>query len=55
MSFAKLKHEEYCLNLEKTKDLEAIGFYLREHLKLAGGYWCLTALACLKTELEPKK
>jgi geranylgeranyl transferase type-2 subunit beta len=35
--------------LDKSKDLESIGFYLSEHLKVAGGYWTINALACLNS------
>lgn len=45
--FMREKHEKYCLELDKTQDLEAIGYFLRDHLKIAGGYWCLTALETL--------
>jgi len=55
MTFYKKKHEEYLANLEKTKELESIGYYLRDHLKIAAGYWCLTGMETLKVNLEPKK
>ena len=51
--FIPKKHEEYCLNLDNTNDLEAIGYFLRDHLKLSGGYWCLTALQTLGVSLTP--
>jgi hypothetical protein len=30
------KHLKYLVNLDQTKDLEAIGFFTNEHLKMAG-------------------
>lgn len=33
--------------LDKSKDLDSIGYYLSEHLRVAGGYWTLNALSCL--------
>lgn len=33
--------------LDKSKDIDSIGFYLSEHLKVAGGYWTINAIACL--------
>ncbi len=41
-------HEKYLLELENSKDLESIGYYLTEHLRVGGAYWSLTALACIK-------
>lgn len=41
--------------LENSKDLYSIGKYLTEHLKVAGGYWSLTALAALKYTLPSAK
>jgi geranylgeranyl transferase type-2 subunit beta len=35
------------MQLDKSKDLDSIGYYLTEHLRVAGGYWTLNALACL--------
>jgi geranylgeranyl transferase type-2 subunit beta len=35
------------MSLDKSKDLDSIGSYLSEHLKVAGGYWTLNALSCL--------
>jgi hypothetical protein len=29
-------HLNYLINLDKTKDVEAIGFYTNEYLKMAG-------------------
>jgi len=29
-------HLKYLLNLDKTKDVEAIGYYTNEYLKMAG-------------------
>jgi len=31
-------HLNYLLNLDKTKDVEAIGYYTNEYLKMAGIY-----------------
>lgn len=46
--FCRQQHVEYLLALDKSKDVDTIGMYLRNHLKIAGGYWCLTSLATLK-------
>ena len=37
----------YLIQLDKTKDLEAIGFYTNEYLKMAALYWGLSALNLL--------
>jgi len=49
------KHENYLFSLEKSKDLDSIGYYLTEHLRIGGAYWSLTALACLGVEIENEK
>ena len=41
--------------LDNSKDLYSIGKYLTEHLKVAGGYWSLTALASLQSVLPAEK
>lgn len=46
--FCRAKHVDYLLALDKSKDVDTIGMYLRNHLKVAGGYWCLTSLETLK-------
>ena len=46
--FFREKHVEYLLALDKSKDVESIGMFLRNHLKVAGGYWCLSSLEVLK-------
>ncbi len=33
--------------LDKSKDLDSIGYYLSEHLRLPGAYWTINSLACL--------
>ena len=43
------------MNLEKSKDLDSIGYYLTEHLRVAGAYWSLTALECLKIKISEEK
>lgn len=47
-SFVRKQHIEYLLALDQSKDVQSIGMYLRNHLKVAGGYWCLTSLEVLK-------
>ncbi|CAD8089400.1 unnamed protein product [Paramecium primaurelia] len=42
-----VNHLPYLMALDKSKDLESIGYYLSEHLKVAGGYWTINAIACL--------
>ena len=48
-------HTNYLLSLEKSKDLDSIGYYLTEHLRVAGGYWSLTALSTLGNDLPKEK
>jgi len=50
--FCREKHVEYLLALDKSKDVESIGMFLRNHLKVAGGYWCLTSLEVLKVGIH---
>lgn len=55
--FYKKQHHEYLLSLDKSKDLDSIGFYLSEHLRVPGGYWTINGLACLNelTSIEADK
>jgi len=39
-------HGKYLLGLDKSKDLDSIGYYLTEHLRMGGGYWTLFAIEC---------
>jgi geranylgeranyl transferase type-2 subunit beta len=55
LEFQREKHVEYLLALDKSKDLESIGMFLRNHLKVAGGYWCLTSLELLQIALPKEK
>jgi geranylgeranyl transferase type-2 subunit beta len=55
LEFQREKHIEYLLALDKSKDLESIGMFLRNHLKVAGGYWCLTSLELLQVPLPKDK
>jgi geranylgeranyl transferase type-2 subunit beta len=41
------KNFNYLIQLDKTKDLEAIGFYTNEYLKIAALYWGISALNLL--------
>ena len=41
--------------LDKSKDLDSIGYYLSEHLRIGGGYWTINALACIKEEIPDIK
>lgn len=41
------KHLSYLINLDKTKEKDAIGFYTNEYLKTAALYWGLSALNLL--------
>ncbi len=44
------------MSLDKNKDIDSIGYYLTEHLRVAGAYWTLTGLACIgETVKEDKK
>jgi geranylgeranyl transferase type-2 subunit beta len=38
------KNFEYLINLDKTKDLDAIGFFTNDYLKMAALYWGISAL-----------
>ena len=46
------KHLDYLWSLEKSKDLDALGYYLTEHLRVGGAYWSLTALKCMKSDIS---
>jgi geranylgeranyl transferase type-2 subunit beta len=48
VEFVRDLHLKYLLNLDSTKDSDAIGHYTNEHLKLPGGYWCIGALSLVK-------
>jgi len=49
------KHEQYLINLDKTKDADSIGYYTNEYLKMAAYYWGVTAMHCLGLNTELKK
>jgi geranylgeranyl transferase type-2 subunit beta len=53
--FYRKEHTAYLLALEDSKDLYSIGKFLTEHMKMAGGYWSLNSLTCLKEELSSEK
>lgn len=53
--FARDAHVKYLLNLDSTKDSDAIGHYTNEHLKLPGGYWCIGSLSLLKALTDDRK
>ena len=40
-------HIKYLLNLDKTKDTDAIGYYTNEYLKMGAIYWGCGALALM--------
>ena len=46
-TFPRALHDHFLRSLDKTQDPEAIGFFMNEHLRLPGAYWCLTALATM--------
>ena len=48
----KDSHMKYVLDLEKSKDLDSIGFYLTEHLRVSGCYWSIGSLYALKHNLS---
>eukprot|EP00830_Metopus_es_P008055 TRINITY_DN1776_c0_g2_i1.p1 TRINITY_DN1776_c0_g2~~TRINITY_DN1776_c0_g2_i1.p1 ORF type:complete len:274 (-),score=51.56 TRINITY_DN1776_c0_g2_i1:15-836(-) len=48
------KHEDYLLNLDKTEERDAIGYYTNDHLRIPGGYWCIGALHLLNTTKDLK-
>lgn len=41
------KHLDYLVNLDKTKDKDAIGFYTNEYLRMAALYWGISSLNLL--------
>ncbi len=53
--FYRSQHIAYLLKLDKSKDLDEIGLYLTEHLKMGGAYWCLTALSTMGVEIPLEK
>ena len=34
--------------MDQTQDPDAIGFFMNEHLKMSGAYWCIGSLKLLK-------
>ena len=53
--FYRSQHIAYLLKLDKSKDLDEIGLYLTEHLKMGGAYWCLAALSTMGVDIPPEK
>jgi len=43
------------LELDEDKDLDSIGFYLTEHIRMGGAYWCLNALYALQIAIPLEK
>ena len=41
------QHTKYLLQLDKSKDIDSIGYYLTEHIRMGGAYWCINALFTL--------
>lgn len=48
-------HLKYLLNLDKTNDLDAIGYHTNEYLKMGAFYWGIGAVSCLESMNELKK
>ena len=53
--FLAENHIKYLLSLEKSKDLDSIGYYLTDHLRMAGAYWSLNSLECLDVQIGEEK
>lgn len=49
------KHLEYLLNLDNTKDADAIGYYSNEFLKIGAFYWGIGAVSILNSEDKLKR
>lgn len=45
--FTRLEHLKYLYKLDSSADIDAIGHYTNEHLKLPGAYWCIGAIKLL--------
>ena len=55
ITLLKEKHLHYLVNLDKTKDQDAIGYYTNEYLKMGALYWGVGAVNCLKEANQLKK
>lgn len=36
------------MQYDNSKDIETMGYYLTDHLRVSGAYWTINALFCLK-------
>eukprot|EP01017_Pseudomicrothorax_dubius_P010441 TRINITY_DN13734_c0_g2_i4.p1 TRINITY_DN13734_c0_g2~~TRINITY_DN13734_c0_g2_i4.p1 ORF type:complete len:327 (-),score=79.63 TRINITY_DN13734_c0_g2_i4:415-1395(-) len=53
---SRAAHINYLLKVDETvSDVDSLGFYLTEILRMAGCYWAVTALACLRVDPPKEK
>ena len=45
--FSPELHFANLAKMDQTSDPDAIGFFMNEHLKMSGAYWCIGALRLL--------
>ena len=41
-------HYTNLLKMDQTSDPDAIGFFMNEHLKMSGAYWCIGSLKLMR-------
>eukprot|EP00353_Schmidingerella_taraikaensis_P018426 CAMPEP_0185600214 /NCGR_PEP_ID=MMETSP0436-20130131/248_1 /TAXON_ID=626734 ORGANISM="Favella taraikaensis, Strain Fe Narragansett Bay" /NCGR_SAMPLE_ID=MMETSP0436 /ASSEMBLY_ACC=CAM_ASM_000390 /LENGTH=70 /DNA_ID=CAMNT_0028229865 /DNA_START=31 /DNA_END=243 /DNA_ORIENTATION=+ len=49
LHFANLK------KMDQTQDPDAIGFFMNEHLKMSGAYWCIGSLKLMRKLDDQRK
>ena len=49
------KHINFLLNLDKQQELDAIGYFTNEYLKMSAAYWCFGSLLLLNYDISPLK
>ena len=48
-------HYANLLKMDQTSDPDAIGFFMNEHLKMSGAYWCIGSLKIMRRLDESRR
>ena len=48
-------HYTNLMKMDKSTDPDAIGFFMNEHLKMSGAYWCIGSLKLLQKLDDARK
>jgi geranylgeranyl transferase type-2 subunit beta len=48
-------HYANLLKMDQTSDPDAIGFFMNEHLKMSGAYWCIGSLKLMRKLTDERR